>query len=52
MMKITLDMVEMLAMVKKSFPHELIPAGHEVSDVKTAGYPEREFTITIGPKEE
>jgi len=51
-MKITLDMVEMLALVKKSFPQEFVPVGHEVIDVKTAGYPEREFTITIGPKEE
>jgi len=52
-MKISLTPKEMLAMVRKSFPTELVPDGYEiVGDVTTTGYPIKEYTIAIEPKEE
>ncbi len=46
-MKITLDKEEMMVLIKKSFPKELIPEGYTVIAVESKGYPEKEFIITI-----
>jgi len=51
-MKIILNPEEILALLKRSFPPELIPEGYEVTEVKSEGYPVRGFHISVEPKEE
>lgn len=46
-MKLILNEQEMLLLVKRSFPPEMIPPGHKVEGVETKGYPIKEFIITI-----
>jgi hypothetical protein len=50
-MKIIMDSKEMTSLVKKSFPPEMIPHDHVITDVKVTGYPEKEYTIIIEKKE-
>ena len=52
-MKISLDKYEMLMLLKRSFPPEMIPDGHEVTDVKEEGYGHNtQYSITLHKKED
>lgn len=46
-MKIIMNQEEILIVLRKSFPPELIPQGHKVVKLETKGYPEREYEITV-----
>lgn len=50
-MKISLDKEEVMILIKKAFPKEMIPEGYVVTEVESKGYPEREFIITIEKEE-
>ncbi len=52
-MKISLNQTEIMSLIKRSFPKEMIPDLHQVTNIEETGpYYAREFTITITPKEE
>ena len=50
-MKISMDKEEMMILIKRSFPKEMIPEGYTVTGVETKGYPEKEFAITLEREE-
>jgi hypothetical protein len=51
-MKITLNETEMMNMIRKSFPKEMIPADHEITNVTQTGPSySKEYSITVMPKE-
>ncbi len=50
-MKISLDREEMMALIKKSYPKEMIPDGYEVTGVDETGPSyAKDFTISISKK--
>ncbi len=51
-MKISLTQKEMLEVVRRSFPPEMIPTDYEVDSVEAKGYPVSSFEITLSKKEE
>ncbi len=51
-MKIILSQEEMLKVVRRSFPPEMIPTDYEVDEVEAKGYPVSIFEITLSKKEE
>lgn len=46
-MKIILNKEEMIEILQKSFPKEMIPNGYMVEKIDTEGYPDKQFVIQI-----
>ncbi len=51
-MKRTLDKDEIMDLLKKAFPPEMIPAGYYVERLEEKGYPVKEFIVTLEKGEE
>ena len=46
-MKIMLNSEEMVDLLKKSFPKEMVPNGYVVEKIETEGYPDKHFIIVM-----
>jgi len=50
-MKIIMDKGEILDLLKRSFPKEMVPEGYEVTNIKAQGYPDENYSIIVEKKE-
>lgn len=51
-MKLILNEEEMMILVRRSFPPELIPNGYRVESLEAKGYPVKNYEIILERKEE
>lgn len=51
-MKIIFNQNEILELIKRSFPPEMIPKNYSVESVEVKGYPAKDFEITLEKEEE